>query len=249
MERCSKCCCPLNIMNSKLMFLSQTCFFLLNKKMSKPVWNILDNNGKWRILFSVHCLPMTYSLYASLYAVNVDVNWNLNAGHHRQSLPKQSVMSSSCVTSLVSSRKTTLLLSHFMSVPAGTLPVSSQPCMLCITDHYQGASLNSPARLFRRACELGRGKSNTAWYLFNESDLLSCLYLRADCLSALLSSFVTLLEKKECRSAASVFVSICLSAWCDGPSHRCAKVILADLSSSSPSPVFFYFFFDMTSSG
>lgn len=61
-----------------------------------------------------------------------------------------------------------------------------------------GANLNSlPARLFWRACESGRGKSNTDRYLFNESDLLSCLYLLADCLSALLSSFVTLLLKKK----------------------------------------------------
>lgn len=143
-------------------------------------------------------------------------------------------MSSGCVTSLISDRKTTLLPPRFMSVPPAAVPASSPLCTLCITDHYQGASLNSlPARLFWRACELGRGESNRAWYLFNESDLLSCLYLRADCLSALLSSSVTSLEKKE--SVAMSPLSLSPSASLPdvmGPPHRCAKVIPANLSSA-----------------
>lgn len=126
----------------------------------------------------------------------------------------QCVISSGCVTSLVSSRKR--LSSHSVSVPPGPTPVSSQPCTLCITDHYRGGSLNSLlARLFWRACELGRGKSNTAGYLFNESDLLSCLYLRADCLSALLSPFVTLLEKRMslCRLCLCLHLPLSLMWW------------------------------------
>lgn len=174
------------------------------------------------------------------YALNVNLILNLNPGHQKKTLPKPNVSSSGCVTSLVSSRKTTLLPSHFMSVPPGPIPVSSQPCTLCITDHYQGASLNSlPARLFWRASELGRGKSNTAWYLFNESDLLSCLYLRADCPAALLSSFVTLFEKSVAMSPLSLSPSASQPDVM-GPPHRCAEVIPANLSSTryKGSPIF-----------
>lgn len=71
------------------------------------------------------------------------------------------------------------------------LPVRADSVLLIII----GANLNSlPLRLFWRAHSSGRRKSNIACYLFNESDLLSCLYLLSDCLCSFLSSSVTLLK-------------------------------------------------------
>lgn len=78
------------------------------------------------------------------------------------------------------------------STPVFTcLPVRADSVLLIII----GANLNSlPLRLFWRAHSSGRRKSNIACYLFNESDLLSCLYLLSDCLCSFLSSSVTLLK-------------------------------------------------------